>query len=283
MTPASKLNALRIRAEFKRVLSPDSGSMDLARAALLIAKEEEGSLDLEHYILMLQQWGNDARRLIRESTEEPLTVFNRFFFEELGFHGNKRNYFDPRNSFLNHVIDRRTGIPITLCIVYMDVGRRAGLQIEGVGMPGHFIVRVHSGVSETETFVDAFHGTVLDRFECQQLLDNLFSGGVPLQDEHLRSVSSREILVRMLGNLKAIYVRYGFRRKAISIIERILLLEPDSVLEVKDRGILRARSGDPARAIQDLEIYLKVQPKAEDSTEIASEVKRLKIGLAALN
>jgi regulator of sirC expression with transglutaminase-like and TPR domain len=283
MTPASKLNALRIRAEFEHALSPGSGSIDLARAALLIAEEEEGSVNVEHYMSMLHGWGDHAHKLILESTEAPRTVFNRFFFDELGFHGNERDYFDPRNSFLNRVIDRRTGIPITLSIVYMIVGLRAGLQIEGIGMPGHFIVRVHSGPDDTETFVDPFHGTDLDRVECQQLLDNLFNGGVFLRDEHLRPVSAREILVRMLGNLKAIYVRYGLRRNAISIIERILLLEPDSVLEVKDRGILRARCGDPARAIRDLEIYLKAQPEAEDSIEIANEVKRLKIGLASLN
>jgi regulator of sirC expression with transglutaminase-like and TPR domain len=283
MTPASKLNARRIRAEFVQTLSPGSGSIDLARAALLIAGEEEGSVDVQHYMSMLHRWGDHARKLILESTEDSLTVFDRFFFRELGFHGNEQNYFDPRNSFLNRVIDRRMGIPITLSIVYMDVGRRAGLRIEGVGMPGHFIVRVHSGPDDTESFVDPFHGTVLDRVECQQLLDNLFNSGITLREEHLRSVSAQEVLVRMLGNLKAIYVRYGLRRKAISIIERILLLEPNSVLEVKDRGILRARCGDPARAIRDLEIYLKVQPMAEDSTEIAGEVKRLKIGLAALN
>jgi regulator of sirC expression with transglutaminase-like and TPR domain len=283
MTPASRLNAQRTRAEFEQALSAGSGSIDLARAALLIAAEEEGSVDVQHYMSILHQWGDQARKLILESAEDPLTVFDRFFFDELGFHGNEQNYFDPRNSFLNRVIDRRTGIPITLSIVYMEVGRRAGLQIEGVGMPGHFIVSVYSGPDDTKTFVDPFHGTLLDRVECQQLLDNLFDSRVSLREEHLRSVSEQEILVRMLGNLKAIYVRYGLRRKAISIIERILLLEPNSVLEVKDRGILRARCGDPARAIRDLEIYLKAQPEAEDSIEIANEVKRLKIGLASLN
>src|SRR4051812_47520223 len=194
MTPASKLNTRRIRAEFVQTLSPGSSSIDLARAALLIAGEEEGSVDVQHYMSLLHQWGEHARKLILESTEDALTVFDRFFFDELGFHGNEQNYFDPRNSFLNRVIDRRTGIPITLSIVYMDVGRRAGLRIEGVGMPGHFIVRVHSGPEDTETFVDPFHGTVLDRVECQQLLDNLFNSGITLREEHLRSVSAQEIL-----------------------------------------------------------------------------------------
>ena len=193
---------------------------------------------MARYLARLDELGAEARaRVAAAGGGSHVESLNRYVFEELGFAGDHANYYSPRNSLLNHVLERRMGIPITLSVVYMEVGRRAGLRIEGVGMPGHFIVRAWGGDGRP-VLVDPFQGKVIDEDDCQERLDTIYGGQVPLGEEHLRGVGPRDILVRVLGNLKAIYVQAQLYRRALAAVERILLLAPRDFDERRDRGML---------------------------------------------
>jgi regulator of sirC expression with transglutaminase-like and TPR domain len=210
-------------------------------------------------------------------------VLNKFIFEELGFTGNQTDYYDPRNSLLSEVLERRTGIPITLSIVYMEIGRRAGLHVEGIGLPGHFIVRAQEATSGEALLVDPFNGKIVDAEDCQERLDTIYGGQAPLTDVHLRPVSTREILARLLRNLKGIYAQAGLYRRALSIIERILLVAPGAIEERRDRGALLAQLGQYPQAINDVQAYLKRAPDAPDAERVKEQLQKMQSQLARLN
>jgi regulator of sirC expression with transglutaminase-like and TPR domain len=275
MTPASKLLAQDVRRRFGEAVSGPEASIDLASAALLIAAEEETRLDIKHYLTLLDQMAEAARAYAGGSRGVAVEAFNEFMFEEMSFAGDQLNYYDPRNSFLNHVIDRRTGIPITLSIIYMEIGRRAGLQVEGVGMPGHFIVRVHGGSSLESTLVDPFHGKTIGLEDCQDRLDAMYGGQVKLTQEHLRASTKREILARMLTNLKMIYVQAMLYRQALAVVERIQLLTPEAVGEHRDAASLLMQLDRLPEAIAATETYLRRAPKARDAKEVRERLHLL--------
>jgi len=204
-------------------------------------------------------------------------------FDDQGFHGNQTNYYDPRNSFLSAVLDRRTGIPITLSIVYLEVGRRAGLEVEGLGMPGHFIVRARESGAIEAALVDPFGGRMIDREDCQERLDELFEGNVTLTDDHLRATSGREILVRLLSNLKAIYAQAGLHRQALATVERILILAPSMVGEHRDRGALLAHLDRLPEAIWETQLYLQLAARADDAQEVKEQLHVMQRRMATRN
>jgi regulator of sirC expression with transglutaminase-like and TPR domain len=184
---------------------------------------------------------------------------------------------------LNDVLDRRVGIPITLSIVYMEVGSRAGLEMQGVGMPGHFIVRAREAGSLEASLVDPFAGRVIDREDCQARLDELFEGNVSLSEEHLRSSSAREILARLLTNLKAIYTRAQLYRKALAAVERIILVRPNDASEHRDRGALLAQLDRLPEAIWSTQLYLQLVPGASDADEVKEQLYVMQRRLAMMN
>jgi regulator of sirC expression with transglutaminase-like and TPR domain len=285
MTPADKLLAAEARRRFESLLAQPEASIDLAHAALLVAAEEQPGTDVDAYRARLLGLGMTARARVAARPDEPTAALNRFVFEELGFAGNAANYYDPRNSLLPCVIDSRRGIPITLSVVYMELGRRAGLEVEGVGLPGHFVVRVRALVTDgvEETLVDPFNRRTLARDDCQELLDSVYGGQVPLSDEHLRAASTREILARVLRNLKAVYAqsrRYG---RALSAVERILLVEPDAHDERRDRGALLTQLGRHAEAVAEFAAYLAAAPDAPDAERAREQLKKARLQLAGLN
>jgi regulator of sirC expression with transglutaminase-like and TPR domain len=283
MTPAGKLLRVEARRRLARLLAQPEASIELAHAALLVAAEERAGLDVEHYRARLYEWGLAAReRLAREEDANPVVALNKFIFEELGFTGNQTDYYDPRNSLLSEVLERRTGIPITLSIVYMEIGRRAGLHVEGVGLPGHFIVSAREARGEP-LLVDPFNGRIIDAEDCQERLDTIYGGQAPLTDAHLRPVSTRDILARLLRNLKGVYAQAGLYRRALSIIERILLVAPDAVEERRDRGALLAQLGRYSEAINDVRAYLKRAPNAPDAERVTEQLKQMQAQLARLN
>lgn len=280
MTPASKLLACEMRRAFAEEVAKPDGSIRLEYAALLVAAEDEAHMriDVAEYLLRLERWAALARERITQSTAEtPIEAFNRFMFDELGLVGNQFDYYNPRNSYLNEVIDRRTGIPITLSIIYMETGRRAGLRVEGVGLPGHFIIRVREGDDDSlqSTLVDPFHGRTLDMDDCQERLDEVYGGQVALKEAHLRAATTREILVRLLMNLKAIHARADLHRQALAAVERILLLTPHATDERRDRGALLARLGRLPEAIAEIASYLQLAPGAPDAEEAREQLKAL--------
>lgn len=250
--------------------------VELARAALLIAAEEYPQLSPEPYIQRLDLLAEMVKDRLADETAPPvlLAEVSKVLFEEQGFRGNAEAYYDPRNSYLNDVLDRKLGIPITLSIIYLEVGWRLGLPLEGVNFPGHFLVRYEG--EALKLLVDPFQGGQI-RFDdqAQELLDRVYGGTVKLQETYLRPASRRDILVRLLANLKTIYLNTRDDERALAAVERILMVRPDSAEDVRDHGMILARRGQIAQAIADLESYLEATPQAPDATRVRLLIEEL--------
>lgn len=260
------------RSRFAAMVGLPEQAIDLASAALLIAAEEYPQLVIESYLRRLDLLAERVRDRLSDETAPVLVLqdLSRVLFMEEGFHGNEEDYYDPRNSFLNDVLDRHIGIPITLSIIYLEVGWRLGLPLEGVNFPAHFLVGYRG--EALRLLIDPYH-TGLVRFEdeAQALLDSAYGGRVQLRPEFLRAASRKEILARLLSNLKSIYLNHHDDVRALNTIERILLVRPDSIDDVRDRGMTLARLGREAEAIPALREYLQRAPAAAD----AASVRRL--------
>ena len=214
---------LEARRALTDLVSGQHADVDVARAALLIAAEEYPDLRPELYLRRLKHLGEQLRqRLAGEAVRErQIAVANELLFGEEGFRGNEGQYYDPRNSYLNEVLDRRLGIPITLSIVYAAVAREAGLAVRGVGLPGHFIV------SYGELLIDPFNcGKVLSQENLQALLRQNFGNSVQLTKEHLQPTPARAILTRLITNLKGAYIRQGDLRRAVRAAEQLEVVAP---------------------------------------------------------
>jgi regulator of sirC expression with transglutaminase-like and TPR domain len=287
MTPADRLAAAEARGQFAAEVSRPDAELSLARAALLVGKEEEPrGCDVERCLAQLDAFGEEARSRIegRDAYGTRVEALNRYLFDEQGFTGNASHYDDPRNSMLHRVLERRLGIPITLSIVYMEVGRRAGLRVEGVGLPGHFVVRAYEDDEDAEgTLVDPFNRKVTDEEECRRRIEGIYDGAVTIGEEHLRAAFVRAILTRVLGNLKAVYVRAELFRRALAAVERILLVAPHDLDERRDRGMLLAQLNRMREAIADTQRYLNLAPNAPDSDSVREQLKKMQIRLAMLN
>ena len=272
-----------VRNRFAERLALPDEQINLAEAALLIAAEEYPRLNVAAYLDKLDRIADLARDRIPlgVSASDYITAINATLFDDYGFQGNRDNYYDPRNSFLNEVIDRRLGIPITLSVIYMEVARRIGFAVEGVGLPGHFVVR-HQGATET-IYIDPFNrGRVLGEMACAELVTEISGGKTELLPAHLSPVTRRQILMRMLSNLLSIYARSDHRR-ALAVIERILIIQPTSAAHVRDHGLLLALVGQTAKALAALELYLKMAPTAADADLVREQIKTIKQESAKLN
>jgi len=259
--------------------------IDLARAALTLAVTEYPNLQVEAYVARLDRLAERVRARISELGEPAQTIpaLNAVLFEEEQFRANTEDYYDVRNSFLNDVLDRKLGIPITLSLLYMEVGRRVGFPLFGVGMPGHFLVK-HYGVEGHQVLIDPYNGgRVLTPSDCQRRLDELYAGHISLQPEFLLPVNRRQMLTRMLNNLKSIYLAARSFRKALPIVDMILVIYPRSPEDVKQRAMLRHSLGNLRGAIDDLEDYLKMSPEASDVDEIRATALSLRRTLARMN
>jgi len=261
---------------FRREVQCPDDRIDLGRAALAIAVAEYPDLDMESYVTRIDRLAAAVRD--RSGTEgEPyrlIACLNYVLFNLEGFQGNRRDYYDPKNSFLNDVMERKTGIPITLSVLYMEVARRIGLTLHGVGFPGHFLVK-YVGKDE-EIVIDPFHGgEVRSLEEFEYFLDELTGSDVIFRSEFLSAVSKKQILKRMLSNLKAIYLHQGDLLKSLSAVERLLILEPNSAQELRDLGLLYLKLDPLAEALKDLESYLGLAAHAGDAEEIREQVESL--------
>ena len=283
MTPADKIAAAAARSRFDAEVSKPERRINLARAALLVGAEEDpAACYVNRCIAQLDEMGEEARALMSSDGGSRVEALNRYFFEEQGFAGNQSSYYDPRNSMLHRVLELRTGIPITLSIVYMEVGRRAGLSVEGVALPGHFIVRVSEEGGE-DVLVDPFNAKVIDEEACQARLDVIYDGRVMLGEEHLRAAGVRAILVRVLGNLKAVYVQGQLIRRALAAVERILLLAPHDLGERRDRGMLLAQLNRLPEAIAETQSYVNLASDAPDADTVREQLKKMQNRLSLLN
>ncbi len=272
------------RERFAALAQMPGTELPLAEGALLIAAEDYPALDIPRYLGVLDHLAQDARARV-PAGDDPLPAVGGlcdFLFTTAGFRGNTRHYGDPKNSFLNEVLERRLGIPISLALVYLEVGRRLGLPMYGVGMPGHFLVgcKARGG----PLFVDAFNGTVLTEPGCGHLFRQITGGGSPFRKEYLAPTPARYILVRMLRNLKAIFVQDQDLERAAAAIERILLLAPDSPEDVRDLGLTRFRQGSLAKARDLLEQYLRAVPRdAGDRAAVELSLAQVRELLGRLN
>ena len=268
---------------FAREVSRADGEIDLARTALLIARREYPALDLDAYLDRLAALARGAGPAAR--IPDPLARLHRLrehLFEEQGFAGNADDYYDPRNSYLNDVLDRRRGIPITLSLVLIAVGAHLGLQLEGIGLPGHFIAGARVGGDHL--LLDPFNGgAILTGEACSDLVARAIGRRVDLTAEHFAPVTNRQFLKRLLANLKGAYWRRQDWQRVVRIIDLLLLLTPSDGSEWRDRGVAWHGLGDVARGLADWERYLTEFPNAADHEQVKREFRRVRQKLAQLN
>ncbi len=260
-------------------LSRSDSEMDLARASLLIAKEEYPQLSVELYLARLDQVAEEVKDRLADETAQLIVLKEvlRTLYERRRFKGNSEAYYDPRNSFLNDVLDRGVGIPLTLGIIILEIGWRLGLPVEGVKFPQHFLVRYRG--DEISLLIDPFDcGKIRFEDQAQELLDQSYGGTVALEPAFLRVASKRDMLVRMLTNLKGIYVRLDDHPRALAAVERLLMMTPTAPLESRSRGVLLARMGRREEAARQFEAYLRVAPSADDVDRVGEMVKDLRAG-----
>ena len=241
--------------------------LDLAELAFAIARDEYAHLDIEAEMNELIGMARDVRPRLRGGLESRVTALQHFLFEELGFHGNERDYYDPRNSFLNDVLSRRSGLPISLSVVAMTIGNRAGLSVHGVGLPGHFLVKVVE--RDQEIILDPFHGgKILSLADCEKLVEGITGSAFLATPEALESVSPGYIIQRMLINLRGVYLRKKDYARAARTIHRLTQLLPEDRSHWRDLGTVLLQSGRPGKAIKHLESYLDSEPPPEDSRSV---------------
>lgn len=287
---------------------------ELAEAALLIARIEYPNLDIAPYLERFERLGEHARHRmaslevaappavasdapprpheVRHAAQEQIRILNDYLFEELKFSGNRDHYDDPRNSFLNEVLDRRTGIPISLSVVYIEVARRAGMQLEGVNFPGHFLVRhpMTQVLWMPDLIIDPFNeGAILSEAECRQRLQEHLGDEAALDPKLLETATKPQMLVRMLINLKGLYVRMRSFPQARDITDLLLAINPSGLTELRDRGLIAYHLNDFPSALRDLESYLRqASTLGEDADrseqrQLWEHVKTLRKRVAELN
>ncbi|MGH9461933.1 MAG: SirB1 family protein [Vicinamibacteria bacterium] len=272
------------RDDFAQMAARADDAIEIDRAALLIAAEEYPDLWIDEYLGKLELLAHRVQSLLYKDAgpHETLARLNQVLFEEEGFRGDKMEYYDPRNSYLNEVIDRRVGIPITLSAVYGEVARRVGFRLEGVGFPGHFLLK-HE-MEQGEIIIDPFHrGKILTHDDCRARLKESFQDKLEFQPQQLARTSPRQMLFRILGNLKSIYVNRRDHPRALAAVERMLLLLPDSPPEIRDRGILLSGVGRPLEGVGELAHYLRLKPDAGDRERVESIMDRLRLQIGMAN
>ena len=253
---------LKLTTALKTLARDPSADFDLAEIALLLARDEFLNLDVEAYLSELNAMAHEVPPL-RGHLAHQVQGFCRYLFHEMGFRGNQRDYYDPRNSHFNLVLERRTGIPITLSAVTMAVGQRAGLNLVGVGLPGHFIVKAIDGAQEV--LIDPFHGgRILSHEDCENLVRQSTGADFEMTALALQPIPLGLIVQRMLANLKAIYMKGEDWLRAIRTMERMRLLKPEDVQLRRDLGLCQLRQGQPGKAIDHLSSYVNSAAEAED-------------------
>jgi regulator of sirC expression with transglutaminase-like and TPR domain len=277
---------------FARLLKAPEAQLDLARACLMIGQDAYPALDVERYLGEIDAMAQRVSAAVAPAAavEQRVIALNEFLFQEMGYWGNTEDYYDPRNSYLSDVIDRRTGIPITLSVLYMEVGRRIGLTCEGVSFPGHFLVRlkVRGGVLILDPFAGGVPQSETElRERLQRVIPGDAAAGVPVAelplDQFLEPATKRQILGRVLRNLKGIHRDADRPERMLEVLNRMLLVHPDAPAELRDRGLVYQRLECWRPALQDLTDYLQRDPEAADVAEVRASLIELAGRCARLN
>lgn len=277
---------------FAELMARDEAEIDLARACLLIAADAYPGLDVEGYLGEIERFAARLRGRLApgEPAEGRVVALNRLLFDELGFAGNADHYYDPRNSYLNEVMDRRTGIPITLSVLYLEIGRRIGLALEGVSFPGHFLVRLR--LPGAMLVLDPFSGGEAQseadlRARLQRVIPEGEAGGVPVAelplDPFLEAAGKRQILARLLRNLRGIYRETDKPQRLLEVLNRMLIVAPEAHGSLRERGLLYQRLECYRAALKDLQEYAAREPDAPDMDDVRAAVLELTARCARLN
>ncbi len=280
---------------FAALIAGEDAAIDLAQAALLIASIEYPGLDMAHSMSQLDALARRVRAIL--SLPDPdllpqlppdiepfavLDALNQVLFGEEQFQGNSTDYNNPDNSFLNKVLETRKGIPITLSLLYMEVGKRVGIQIDGIGLPYHFMVAYC--LPDERIYIDPYDGgQFLTEQECRALVRRLIRSKMKMQPHWFEPVTHRQLLTRVLNNLKQIYIDQDAYERALVICDLMILLSPHLLIEHRDRGILHLQLKHYSRALHDLTTYLELSPNAKDRAEIQEHIKTIRQIIAMLN
>jgi len=278
--------------QFAELVSREDDRIELARACLQIAEDAYPGLDVDGYVGEIDRHAKRlrARLALDALMEDRVIALNEFLFDEMGFSGNTDDYYDPRNSYLNEVIDRRTGIPITLAVLYMEIGRRIGLPFAGVSFPGHFLVRMP--LRGGTLVLDPFSGGVPQpedelRERLKRVIPREALGGVPVAElpleQFLEPASNRQILARLLRNLKGVYREKDQPERLLAVLNRMVVVAPDAPAELRDRGFVYQRLECWRPALRDFADYLEREPDAADQDEVRARMVDLTLRCARLN
>ncbi|HTG72617.1 MAG TPA: transglutaminase-like domain-containing protein [Terriglobia bacterium] len=274
----------RSRRTFQELVTLPDGAVPLAEAALLLACEEYPQLEISPYLDRLDEIADFVRPKLYTgmSPLDTIEALNEVLFGIVGFRGNTENYNDPRNSFFNDVLERRMGIPITLSAVYLEVARRISFPIFGVGMPGHFLVKY--GDRTQEFFLDPFNGgQILTREDCERRFSEMFGNEQEFTERMLDVVSPRQMLFRMVNNLKTIYLKAHAYEKSLAMVDMMLLADPEAIEQYRDRGILKVQLRRFNAAVRDFEQYVKGAPHSKDRPQVEEHLKELRRIQAMMN
>lgn len=283
METLSRDQRLRARRRLANLLRNEP-QFDLAEAALWIAAEAYPQMDVDHELERVRLIAAEAARRVfgHRNPFARLDGINGFLFDELGFRGNTQDYNNPLNCYLNEVLNRRMGIPLTLSMVFMEAARAAGFEVRGVSLPGHFVVRLDQ--RRRTLIVDPYHrGQVITEEDCRQLVGRTTGRPSLFRRRMLDGTDHRAMLGRLLLNLKHVFVEREEYGSALAAVERLLLLKPDDATELRDRGFLKAHLGRAGSAIVDLEAYLNRTPEAPDADSVRGRVSWLRRKLSEMN
>ena len=282
--------------QFSELVSRRDEEIELARACLQIAEDAYPGLDVDGYVGEIDRFAKRLRAHLATDAvvEDRVIALNEFLFDDLGFIGNTDDYYDPRNSYLNEVLERRTGIPITLAVLYMEIGRRIELPFEGVSFPGHFLVRLplrggtlvldpfSGGVPQSESELRERLKRVIPRDFADGKAGGVSVAELPL-DQFLEPASNRQILARVLRNLKGVYREKDKPERVLEVLNRMIIVAPDAAPELRDRGFVYQRLECWRPALKDLAEYLERAPDAGDADEVRAKMVDLSIRCARLN
>ena len=270
------------RTLFSQTVQQPEADIQLDRAALYLAGEEYPEIDVPSHLAELDAFaGQVALRVSHDIAPSDLArAIAGYLFEEVGFRGNPGDYYHPDNSFLNRVLETRTGIPITLSLVFLEVGRRLGLRCSGVGLPGHFIVRL----DDPGEYLDPFNaGAALSASDCRDLVREMSGGRLEWSDAFLTPSTKHDILFRMLNNLKSVYMRDAGYTKAVGVIQRMAIISPGLPSLYQEQAWCHAQQQEYRLAIETLETCLRLADGPEDAKRVRDQINGLWASLSRLN
>ena len=286
----------RAYRELAEIVAKEDAEIDLTQAALLIATIAYPDLDSARYLTQLSELAQRVRSVLAlpspaEMPELPddidplavITAMNTVLFEQEDFHGNYSDYYNPNNSFLNQVLEQKTGIPITLSLLYIEVGKRVGIQLDGIGLPFHFVVGCRLSDGNT-WYIDPFErGQLMSEQQCRIHIRRLAGGKIRFHAHWFHPVTHKQLLIRMLTNLKNSYMHHENFPLALAVCDRLVLLAPTVAQERRDRGIVHLQLKHYVRALYDLKAYTEMAPEAEDRKEMLEYIRTLRQTISMMN